>query len=218
MGSQKASAEQGYSWIGGDFPLYYPMPAGPPPRVVMTLYDSAHYDLPRPTLSSNLSLASDYDQQLADESYAEWQHLGRISEGIGRAHLGLEQRMFAVKAYHNMHCMSRLAGALLDRSDPIANFHHVEHCLNYLRQEFLCEANEGLEEGSWVEGWGEEDWELLGFEGAPTGINGGVSRQDKDAFRQGKIRGELLCEDWEMVFQEVKGNYKSWKQWRAKYN
>ena len=210
---QSAEDKQEYSWVGDDFPLYYPLPSGPLPTVAMTLYDSAHYDLSPPPsqLSSTNATLTNYET-LLNESNAEWALLGTTPAGFGRTRLGPENRLFVLTVYHHMHCIRKLEVALMNRGDVISTFHHALHCLNYLRQGFLCAANEGLEEGDWLEGWGSEDWELLGFEEQPE-FRGG-----EEGFRQGKIRGEMVCEDWEMAYGEFDRNHERWVNWRDEWN
>lgn len=214
--SATADNVEDYSWVGDDFPLYYPMP--PLPTVAMTLYDSVHYDLsPPPSLTPSSSHFSPEDYTtLLNESNHEWALLGTTPAGFGRTRLGPEQRMFVLTVYHHMHCIRKLEVALLDRTDHISTFHHALHCLNYLRQGFLCGAHEGLEEGDWMQGWGPEDWELLGFEGQPP-ANVKVGEVGT-GYKQGTIRGEMICEDWEMAYDKFDKNHERFVEWRNEWN
>ena len=179
---------------GHDYPEISPLSTPDLPQVSMTIEESVHYPL----------LGADSDDQ--------WFSL--TSESYGYVRLGPENRMFVLTVYHHMHCMRKLEVALLDRRDKISTFHHALHCLNYLRQGFICAAHEGLEEDDWMRGWGREDWELLGFEERPEGGYG----EDGEGFKKGKIRGELVCEDWDLAYDEFDKNHERFVEWRNEWN
>lgn len=107
----------------------------------------------------------------------------KYPEGAGRTRLGSDHRSFLVTFYHQYHCLRRIQLALLDRADTDANSHHIRHCLNYLRQTFLCEAAETLEAGDFMQ-------------------------RDFQSDRQGDT---LVCRDWEVVHKIMDKNFEDWK-------
>lgn len=142
--------------------------------VAMTLQESVRFDLN----------ASD---PIADK---EWELLSVIPEGFGRTRLGPEYRLFVITVYHQMHCLRKIQVGLLERDDPISTHHHVLHCLNYLRQLFLCAAADSLEEGDFLEKNYEVD----------------------------RVGDQLVCQDWERVYDVLDENYENWLDWRGQWN
>lgn len=105
--------------------------------------------------------------------------------GWGWVRVGPDHRLFAVVMFHQLHCLRMIQRAFADKSDPVAGEHHVQHCLNYLRQSFLCEAADDLEEGDFM-------------------------TRDYERDRMGSI---LVCEDWAKVFQFAERNFREWEEW-----
>ena len=161
------------SYLGDDYPLHYPMGDLEDP-VAMTLHESVHFTL-------NAS-----DPVIA----AEWESLASHPDGFGRTRLGPNHRLFVMTFYHQLHCIWKFQQALVDRSDPTASQHHVQHCLNYLRQTLLCDAAESVEEGNFM---------------------------DKD-FDQDRIGDTLVCQDWEKVYSVLDSAYAEWAQWSKQWN
>ena len=93
-------------------------------------------------------------------------------------------RMFVVTMFHEMHCL-RLLNLAFDPSDPVGEG-HIKHCLNYLRQMILCDADLTLEPA---------DWEKQLSEGGD------------DLNRQGSTH---ICRDWETVYDAVEKNWREW--------
>ncbi|KAJ7114042.1 hypothetical protein C8R44DRAFT_796149 [Mycena epipterygia] len=161
-----------YSHVGQDYPLQYPI--GPLDTVTMTLHESVHF-----ALNASDPVAAD-----------EWVLYSSIPKGIGRTRLGPNQRVFVLTVSHQMHCLRRIHIALLNREDALANYGHVHHCLNYLRQTLLCEAADTLERGDFME----RDYELE------------------------RISDTLVCRDWEKAFEILDGKYEEWLSWRDVWN
>lgn len=119
---------------GDDYPIEIPF-AKPLDFVAMTLQETVEF-------SSNLSDPATEEQ---------WATLLLQPVGMGRLHLGSKERVFTAIFWHQMHCIRELERGILDRSDKEATPHHIRHCLNYLRQHFLCEADYTLEEGDFTQ-------------------------------------------------------------------
>lgn len=92
--------------------------------------------------------------------------------------------MFVVTMFHELHCL-RLLNLAFDASDPVGE-EHIKHCLNYLRQMILCDADLTIEPANWEERW---------------------SGESEDIGRQGSTH---ICRDWEAVYNAVE---KNWRQW-----
>ncbi|PPR03307.1 hypothetical protein CVT24_012589 [Panaeolus cyanescens] len=80
----------------------------------------------------------------------EWKQLNKWPRGLGRMHLGEDYRLFNAVYFHQFHCVQIMQGAIQNRHYPKATAKHVNHCLNYLRQTLMCDADYTLEEGDFV--------------------------------------------------------------------
>lgn len=121
----------------------------------MTLQETIHYDL-------NIS-----DPVVEHE----WDSLMLYPRGFGRVHLGSEHRVFNIVVWHQMHCLRAMERAIQNRSHPLSTPGHVRHCLNYLRQTFLCTADHTLEEGDFM----------------------------RRNFEVQRVADTRICRDWELV-------------------
>ncbi|KAF9480758.1 hypothetical protein BDN70DRAFT_594703 [Pholiota conissans] len=101
-------------------------------------------------------------------------------------HVGKSRRAFQVSLFHQLHCVHVMEEAFLRGEYHGLNSHHIQHCLNYLRQLFLCSADDTLEDG---------DFEL-DFEDR----NGGTK----------------ICRDWEAVDFFVRQDLARWHQDNSK--
>ena len=75
----------------------------------------------------------------------------------GFVDLGPNNRTFVVSMIHQMHCLEAFRVGFIKNGTAAA--HHVEHCLRYMRQTVLCNADLTLEpahpvvrEGKWTHG------------------------------------------------------------------
>jgi len=159
-----------YTYIGSDYPLDYPM--GKLDTVAMSLHESVRYDILDPT------------DEVAN---MEWQRLIESPRGHGLVRMGPDRRLFLLSLHHQTHCL-RLIQLELLKSEPAPNF-HLHHCFNYLRQAFLCEATESLEEGDFM---------------------------DSD-FSAGRMGGDLVCRDWMTVYDTIDEKHKEWLDWAAEW-
>ncbi|KAF8662082.1 hypothetical protein AX16_001192 [Volvariella volvacea WC 439] len=164
-GSLKATIPRTYSYIGKDYPLELPLDDSSSKvpfsqdKVALTLHESIHFHL-------NVSRR---DPWLDDK----WRTLVNNPPGLGRVRLGPHNRVFNTVFYHQLHCLHVLQRAIIDPKHPYSPPVHVSHCLNYLRQTFLCQATDSLEPG---------DFEA----------------RDWDVEREG---GTLVCRNWERVYE-----------------
>lgn len=149
-----------YSYIGDDFPL----------------------DLPIPTLGSiDASIEESVRFRLSQDKAVSDAWVYNLPKGIGFVRLGEGKRMFAVSMYHEMHCLFEIHQEISFHRGPNP---HVQHCLNYIRQNILCTADLTLEPLEHISN---------GF-----GVNvsaGGFSRE---------------CRDWSAARIYIEGNYLEW--------
>lgn len=150
---------------GDDYPIELPL-SSPPEFVAMTLQETVHYPF-------NIS---------DPDSEKEWETLFTNPVGLGRVHLGPDNRVFTNVFWHQMHCIREMERAIQDRSHPVSTPKHIRHCLNYLRQHFICDADYTLEEGDFMA----RDFELQ---------------------RSSDTR---LCRDWEIVYQTLERRVRKW--------
>lgn len=101
----------------------------------------------------------------------------------GYVHLGSERRWFAISMFHQLHCVNIFRKSLSDPAIDGTNENHVQHCMSYLRQFFLCAADDTLEPGD--------------FEKKEYVWN-----------RMGHIR---VCRDWSSVYDAAAENWEEWK-------
>ncbi|KAJ6584724.1 hypothetical protein B0H19DRAFT_927527, partial [Mycena capillaripes] len=150
-------------WINRDFPVE--MPVGVLPTVEMTFQESERFGL------------SDED------SRRNWEVLFNTNSfGLGVQHLGPYHHRYVTSAYHSLHCLYTMHEDF-DKPDHAKNpsFHFV-HCMTYLRQIFMCNADMTLEDGDFM------------------------SRNLTTA-RTGHTR---KCRDWWTVTEFVNENNKEW--------
>jgi len=94
--------------------------------VAMSMFEGTHFQLN----------ASDH------ASDREWRS---IYSGPYTMHLGSEERIFLIALYHETHCLRAMEHAFLHPESLAYKPQHIQHCLNYLRQHFLCVADDQLE-------------------------------------------------------------------------
>ncbi|EPT00037.1 hypothetical protein FOMPIDRAFT_1123352, partial [Fomitopsis schrenkii] len=158
-------------YVGRDYPHEYPV--GNLQPVMMTLHESIHF-----SLSPTDDIASE-----------EWRSLGHPVH-YGKTHLGPEHRFLSTVFGHQMHCLQILYLGLQHQYGRHNNMlevdrHHLQHCLNYLRQTFLCDATDSLEEGDFLS----KNYSM-------------------------HTRGEtLICRDWISVFRKLDENQSQWEEW-----
>ncbi|KAJ7650624.1 hypothetical protein FB45DRAFT_21346 [Roridomyces roridus] len=157
-----------YSYVGDDFPLMLPgVPLGDAVR--MTVEESVHYSL-RP------------------EDRAAW--YAAFPDGVGTVRLGSHHRTFFVSMYHELHCLQQFRDILVEPSPKVA-WGHLHHCLNYLRERALCQADLTLEPGDFT----------------------------KRDFSQDRVGATHICRDWTAVISKVDENWNDWVSvWKEFHN
>ncbi|KAI0258514.1 hypothetical protein BC834DRAFT_911153 [Gloeopeniophorella convolvens] len=124
--------EAAYSWVGDDYPLFYPMdPLGP---ASMTLQETVHF-----SLNANDTIAVN-----------EWDTTRLHPKGNGFAWFGPEKRIMIPTFLHQLHCLNVISVAFTIPDHPFAAPRHLQHCFNYLRQMLLCGALDMLEAGDFM--------------------------------------------------------------------
>ncbi|KAI0716698.1 hypothetical protein C8Q76DRAFT_794959 [Earliella scabrosa] len=122
-----------YTYIGDDFPAQLPLKL--PPAALVLETGAPHYAL------------------LSD---ADWGTV--FPPGNGFVGLGPHNRTFLVSMLHQLHCLDVIrVGFLINRTDDAV---HVQHCLRYMLQIVLCQADTTLErdepgkldDGTWEHG------------------------------------------------------------------
>ncbi|KAF9256978.1 hypothetical protein L218DRAFT_880547, partial [Marasmius fiardii PR-910] len=158
------------AYIGDDYPIELPI-AQELDFAAMTVQESTHYSL-------NVS---------DPMSEFEWLTLPSNPLGFGRVNLGSNHRLLTVVFWHQMHCVFEMARAAMNKSHPQATPGHIRHCLNYLRQSFLCDADYTLEFGDFME-------------------------RDYERERVGDTK---VCRNWEAVFEEMEHRMEESFEWRT---
>jgi hypothetical protein len=161
------------AYIGDDFPLWLEEDLHP---VEMTFAETSRYTLSGP---------------LAD---AEWDSI-RKGNYQGYLRLGPERRIFAVSMLHQLHCVNTLRRGLtqLDEESQKKNKHHVQHCLSYLRQFFLCAADTTLEPYDYRDP--ERNFNIT--------VGTGFTRE---------------CRDWSRIYDRMDEDANEWMDFANKYN
>ncbi|KAH8809635.1 hypothetical protein DL96DRAFT_1562083 [Flagelloscypha sp. PMI_526] len=162
-----------YTWKGSDYPLEWPE-AIHAPYASMSLRDTI-----RLPLNSSDS-----------ETAVQWLTMAEAPGGHGRMRLGPHKRVFVLAWYHQMHCLWQIQVALLDRGNEDATAGHIRHCLNYLRQTFLCDANTALEQGDFME-----------------------SIHDPE----NPVVSDAICKDWEFIHEKTVENQANFEQYQKQW-
>ena len=102
-------------------------------------------------------------------------------DGGGYVVLGPEDRGFAVSMSHQLHCLRSMRYALSGHYEEYYQ-DHMQHCLNYLRQEILCSPNLTLEPAN-------------------------VLDRDFEVERTGAVH---VCRDWRVLYKDVAENQREW--------
>ena len=98
---------------------------------------------------------------------------------------------YAVSMYHQLHCLNgfrRLTVAAMNGTMSQHNVDHAAHCLSYLRQLLLCQADTALEPARLA-----------------TTVSGGKTQA---VYGEGTTH---QCKDWTQVRAFVEKNYQLWK-------
>ncbi|THU98044.1 hypothetical protein K435DRAFT_818984 [Dendrothele bispora CBS 962.96] len=115
-----------------------------------------------------------------------WQSI--YPPGYGFVRLGENSRLLCVAMFHQLHCLEKMRIFLDNPNNTGVGFPHQHHCMNYLRQNFLCHAD-------------------LTLEPFAKGINldGGLEMMSG-------VGVEHSCTDWDMLYGITGTNYRQWKE------
>jgi hypothetical protein len=76
--------------------------------------------------------------------------IAKLLSGDGYFQLGPNYRAFSAAMWHELHCFRIIYLLLDDPTDTsFGGEQHLQHCLNYLRQYILCNADDTLEPGDY---------------------------------------------------------------------
>lgn len=131
--------------------------------VAMEVEESVHYSLNAPEALDEWSRGTPY--------------------GGGTYRIGPLNRTAVCSLFHQLHCIRTLHTLLAKGSHGDASHHHAQHCLRYLREEILCDANTSLEPG---------DFTLSNFS-------------------EKRVEATYMCRDWNQVYNEVEHNWAVWR-------
>jgi Mycotoxin biosynthesis protein UstYa len=102
-------------------------------------------------------------------------------DGGGFMTVGPPRRGFSVSMFHQLHCLRLVRWALGGKYHAKA-WGHVQHCLNYLRQDIICDSDVTLEPADILE-------------------------RDYEAERFGSVH---ICRNWEALYMEANDNWAQW--------
>ncbi|KAJ7352498.1 hypothetical protein DFH08DRAFT_859143 [Mycena albidolilacea] len=164
---RKPREAHSYSYVGDDFPST--LPGVLDRKVKMVVEESIHYSL-------------------SPEARPAW--YAAFPDGVGSVRLGSHHRAFFVSMYHELHCLQQFRDTLVD-PNPRVPWVHLHHCLNYLRERALCQADLTLEPGDFTQ----------------------------RNFAQERVGATHLCRDWTAVISTVEHNWNDWVSvWKEFHN
>ncbi|PPR07511.1 hypothetical protein CVT24_006880 [Panaeolus cyanescens] len=160
--------EDDFSYVGSDHPTRLPIEEK---LVKLVVQESVHYGISDP------------------ESADEW--LWTASVGDGHVRIGKDERMFAVVAFHELHCLRSMRSAIQNgwQSLPLGRQRHILHCYNYLRQWTLCAGDATLEPGDFMQ----------------------------RNFTKHRIGATHTCVDWLPAYEMMKDKWLEWEQFRKSH-
>lgn len=155
-------------WTDHDTPLEVPTDI---PTVEMTFQESTRF-----TLSD-------------DSNKPNWLTLFKTRYGIGFTHLGPFRYRFIPAAYHSLHCVYNMEVDFDKPNHATETSPHFIHCLWYLREVFLCNADISLEDGDFM-------------------------KKNYTLERTGETR---QCRDWTVAAEFVSQNFLDWAAYNGVY-
>ncbi|THG93401.1 hypothetical protein EW026_g7824 [Hermanssonia centrifuga] len=163
-----------YTYVGDDFPEFLPHE---PVRgdLSMTFFEDP---------ASSFPISGPGTAELWESIYPP---------GYGFVRLGDESRLLCVAMFHQLHCIEKMRIFLDDPTNKHVAFGHQQHCMNYLRQLFLCKADLTLEP-------------IIALDYPAQALDSSV-----DLVMKSGSRVVHSCGDWETVYDTVGDNYKKWK-------
>lgn len=102
--------------------------------------------------------------------------------------MGDHRRTLIVATGHELHCLYRLVNALNIHTLPTSHHAHSLHCLDYIRQGILCDADLTLEPF--------DPLELVAS--------------------KGKLGAVHVCKDWTKLLKSMEENFEGWADFYSK--
>ncbi|KAG2114534.1 hypothetical protein DEU56DRAFT_188764 [Suillus clintonianus] len=153
LNTRTPERQKKFTFMGDDFPESF-VDVG---KVKLVVEESVRFALDRP------------------EANTEW--LSTSPPGTGHVALGPDNRAFFVAMFHQLHCLRLFRTALVGQNHNAEG--HAHHCLNYLRQWILCQADLTLEAGDFT---------------------------TRD-FEQHRVGATHVCRDWGEIYDSVAVNW-----------
>ncbi|RDB23011.1 Oxidase ustYa [Hypsizygus marmoreus] len=159
-----------HSWIGDDYP--------------------EHLSLDQPMRPKAMTFQNFTDFPISGPGSTEkWDSIH--PPGFGFVRMGSDSRLLCTTMFHELHCIEKMRLVLDDPFNRQISLPHQEHCMNYLRQLFLCKADMTLEP-------------------IATG-HLDVIGPDVDSSMMSGDGVVHTCGDWEVLYRYVGRNYLEWK-------
>ncbi|KAE9400824.1 hypothetical protein BT96DRAFT_636940 [Gymnopus androsaceus JB14] len=156
---ERRPEEQFFTYDGDDFPPDVDYNFGPP--VEMIVEESVHYSM------------------VDSDAKMEWAYHHAFSHG-SVIRVGPRNRTMYIALFHQSHCISQLSSLLA--GEGRSDWAHTHHCMNYLREWILCQADQTLELGDFMQ------------------RNYTVNREG----------GTYMCRNWENVFDYTTRDWLKW--------
>jgi len=124
----------------------------------------------------------------ADE---DWEPLFQPSDGF--IYLGKDQRQFSIAMLHQLRCLQIIRYTIIENQQKLSSNitikpdHLVDHCIGYLRQIILCQADTTVESLRSHTGGDAADLESANY----------------------------TCKDWTQVFESINLNHAQYSQWKS---
>ncbi|RDB30438.1 hypothetical protein Hypma_007155 [Hypsizygus marmoreus] len=161
-----------FTYLSQDYPLEYPL--GPLETLATTLHETVRLQI---NASDSVSMH-------------EWELLETLPKGYGRVRLGPDRRLFLLSMFHQFHCLRAMEVRLRNRNSSYIDAEHYGHCLNYLRQTLLCDTNDSLEAGDFME---------------------------RDLVLD-RVGDTMVCRDWRKIYAAMDENDDEYERWRKEWN
>ncbi|KAJ7914871.1 hypothetical protein B0H13DRAFT_2324871 [Mycena leptocephala] len=162
------------------------------PRLIAPPVDDFPSMLPGVPLAETVKMVVEESihYSLSPEARPAW--YAAFPDGVGSVRLGLHHRTFFVSMYHELHCLQQFRDTLMDPyPQPNSKLSHLHHCLEYLRERALCQADLTLEPGDFT----------------------------KRNFAEDRVGATHVCRDWNAVISKVDDNWNDWVSvWKEFHN
>ncbi|KLO18219.1 hypothetical protein SCHPADRAFT_125502 [Schizopora paradoxa] len=148
-----------YTYMSRDYPKFLPLEL---PKTLLATDDFEEYQV--------------YGEAAVDD----WSM--QVPRNNGAVRLGDNHRALIVATGHELHCLYRMISAMNYPDIPASAPEHSLHCLDYLRQSILCNADLTLERFDPLE----------------------------RVISQPKLGTVHVCRDWTVLFKSLEENFEEW--------